>query len=353
MNKSQKILIWGNNWIGDVICSLPAVNALREKYPESRIAMVVRSPSDEILHNHPSIDQVIPLNKRDGLLTKIKLILYLRKEKFHIAFAFPNSFRSALMVFFTGARERIGYNKEYRGVLLTQAIRPPDSRYIHLSDYFLGIVKYAGCDGVNLDTKIGLDKDDLSFADNYIKGYISNVDNVNLLCIHPGASKPQRAWNIEKFGKLCSILSKKYRTRFIVIGNKQEYEIFAKLQDYLQEKIIFACSNISLSRIAALIKRCSLFIGNDSGIMHIASALGIPVVAIFGPDIPERTGPFVNRKLSYSVTKRFACSPCRQRFFKDCKPSVNNKALCIESIDLEDIIKGVEEINSQLMIFKV
>ncbi len=344
----QNILVWCPNWIGDVIMGIPAMTALRKRYPGAHITAVVKVPGNEILKGNPVVNEVIPYQDRrdryNRLIDSIRIIRYLRKKDIDVAVVFPNSFRSALMVLMIGARYRIGHVTDGRGVFLTTGIKVTDyERNKHRVEYFLDIVRAIGCKTPHKRPFLRLHPEKRRFALNYL--HESGVSDRDLLIgIHPGASKPPRAWSSERFGRLCQRLYREFNAKIILFGGSDDKGTVSGIEANTKERLITAVGDTDLMQMAALIERCHIFVGNDSGIMHIAAMVKTPVVAIFGPGIPEKTCPFCSREKIEIVSKDYPCSPCRQRFFKECKPSINNKPPCIEDIEVADVMRGIERL---------
>ena len=348
MTNIKNILVWCPNWIGDIIMGIPAMIALRKRYPKANITAVVRVPGSEILKGNPVVNEVIPYrNRGDGdncLRENIKLIKYLRKKDIDMAVVLPNSFRSALMVLMTGARYRIGHVTDGRGLFLTTGIKVTDyERNKHRVEYFLDIVRAIGCKIPRKRPSLRLHPEKRRFALDYLhKKGVSDSDF--LVGIHPGASKPPRAWSSERFGRLCERLYRELNAKIILFGGSDDKGRVSEIEANTKQRLITAVGETDLMQMAALIERCHIFVGNDSGIMHIAAIVKTPIVAIFGPGRPEKTGPLCAREKIEIVSKEYPCSPCRQRFFKECKPSISNKPPCIEDIEVADVMSGVERL---------
>ncbi|MBI5183690.1 MAG: lipopolysaccharide heptosyltransferase II [Nitrospinae bacterium] len=348
----KDILVWCPNWIGDVIMCIPAIMALRTRYPNAGITAVVGIPGNEILKGNSIIDEVIPYQRRGerykSLTEGIRLIRYLRKRDLDMAVIFPNSFRSALMVLMTGARYRIGYLTEGRGLFLTTGIKVTEyKKDRHMVEYFLDIVRAIGCKTPKKRPSFRLHPKERGFALDYLHNRGVN-DSDLLIGIHPGASKPPRAWSSKRFGMLCDRLYRDLCARIIIFGGSNDKgmvsDIVSGIESNTKQRLITAVGETDLMQTAALIERCHIFVGNDSGIMHIAGMVKTPIVAIFGPGRPEETGPFCAKEKVEIISKDYPCSPCRHRFFKECKPSIDNKSPCIEDIEVADVMRGVERL---------
>ena len=213
INKEEifHIALWMPSWIGDVVLSLPALKSLRIIYPDSRITAIVKPPTEQLLAGHPALDSILkfPSNKGDSFISQFNYALGLRKYRFDLGIVFPNSFHSAFMLMLSGAKLRIGYRTDLRGVLLTHSI--PVTRKEKISayrvNYFHKILSPLN-PGLVPDSydplwKTRIDKD---FKDILLIMGIDKKDHI--ITIHPAASKSERTWHAERFGVLCQKLLK-------------------------------------------------------------------------------------------------------------------------------------------------
>ena len=347
LQEINHISLWMPNWIGDAVLVLPSLQVLRKKFPSSRITAIVHTPTDELLSHHPDLDSVIriPLNSDDSFFHHIQFARGLKKYGFDLGVAFPNSLRSAVMMFLSGAKYRIGYNTDGRTLLLTHPVKV-NSRLIksqYRVDYFYNLLSSmelnppdSGFTALNQD-------DAMPSVQDFLRS-IGVKKNDFTVSIHPGTSKPERSWHPDRFGLLCQKLVKEYEAKIILVGNADEIGLLEQIEKFCPPKTAFINPRMNLREISSLIKACSLFIGNDSGMMHLAAMVGTPLVGIFGPGSGDTTGPHLEPEKKEIVTKNYPCSPCRQRFFKECKPSMHNKPFCLEDISIKDVTDAVQRL---------
>lgn len=342
----HNILLWMPNWIGDVILTMPTVHSLRKRYPGAKIAAVVKSPSDELLRAHPEIDTVIrfPVNGWAKEKTQWRFALNLRKYRFDLGVVFPNSIRTGLLLYLSGARRRLGYKTEGRACFLTDPIPVTQNlkKTAYRVDYFFNVFSPLELDPPEKKF-VPLKEENLSEVEAFLER-VRGGKNRAFITLHPGTSKPERSWHAERFGILSQILIKDFGVHIVLLGNQKERALLEKIQRFCPEGTAFLAPSLTLATLAALIRQSRLFIGNDSGMMHLAAMAGAPVVGIFGPGDPNTTGPYLPEGKCEIVTKNYPCSPCRQRFFKDCKPSVHNKPFCLEDISVQDVAKTVQKL---------
>ena len=356
INKKEifHIGLWMPSWIGDVVLSLPALKSLRVLYPNSRITAIVKSPIEQFLLGHPAVDSILkfPSNKGDGLISQFSYALGLRKYRFDLGIVFPNSFHSALMLMLTGARFRVGYQTDGRSILLTHTIpvTRKEKKTSYRVNYFHKILSPLSPGPVQAFHEPLLIKQPSIKLDNVLSSMgVGGKDY--FITIHPGASKMERAWHAERFGVLCQKIVQEYRVKIILIGTEKEKPLLKKIRAFCSQDEVHIAPELNLVEVTQLLKRSMLLIGNDSGMLHLASLNGTPVVGIFGPGHPETTGPYVDTKKKEIVTENYLCSPCSQNFFKECKPSPHNKPFCLEDISVKSVFESVRRLIIRLELY--
>jgi len=339
----RHILLWMPHWLGDVVFSLPTIQALRARLPHVRITAVAHPPAHEFLSHHPSIDSVIkiPYTPEDSFGSTCRFALGLKKYQFDLAVLFPNSFRSAMMVWLSGAKIRIGYQTEGRGILLTHPLAvQKDSKSIHGIDYYSRIVSCLGINDVEkkfepIVSKEEVEQQEESLAQQGI--YPSDFK----VAIQPGASKQEKRWHPERFGILCQKLIKERGAKILLLGSDAEAELIEQVRKFCPREHSLTFTGLDMRMVLGLLQNCQLLIANDSGLVNLAAMVGTPLVAIFGPGSPKTSDPCIEPAKKEIVTKNFPCSPCRHNFFKECKPSPHNKPFCIEDISVKDVSDAV------------
>lgn len=348
------IVLWMPSWIGDVVLSLPSLQTLRILYPSARITAIVKPPTDQLLADHPSLDTIIqfPKNKGDSFIKQFNYALKLRKYHFDLGIVFPNSLHSALMLVLAGARFRLGYRTDGRRILLTHSIPVirKEKRTSYRVNYFHKILSPLNPGSVpDCYDPIWKKSRGVTLKNSLIMMGVDKKDD--LITIHPGASKPERAWHAERFGVLCQKLIKQYRIKIILLGTSEERPLLKKISEFCPPDKVNVVPAFNLNEIIQLLKMSRLFIGNDSGLLHLASLVGTPVVGIFGPGHSDTTGPFLDAQKQEIITRNYPCSPCRQRFFQECNPSPHHKPYCLEDISVKSVSDAVQRIIKRLELF--
>ncbi|QPJ64844.1 MAG: lipopolysaccharide heptosyltransferase II [Candidatus Nitrohelix vancouverensis] len=344
------ILLWMPNWIGDAILALPTIDSLRKRFPQSRITVVSRAPADELLRGMPLIDSVITSPPRKaGFWSQVQFARGLKKYNFDLAVTFPNSFRSAFLLSLTGAKTRLGHETGARSMFLTHGVETTSAqtRSQYRVDYFFNALAPLKLEGPGKGLpEVGKLNGDASVDEALSRLGVRAGDFFAL--IHPGSSKPERGWHHERFTILCQKLIKERNIKIVLLGNEQERPMLEQIRKFSPDEMVSILPKLNLREVALVMARCGVFVGNDSGMMHLAAMMRRPVTAIFGPGSSDTTGPYMDRNELEVISLNFPCSPCRQRFFTECKPSSNRKPFCLENISVKEVAEGLNRLLNRL-----
>jgi heptosyltransferase-2 len=336
----MKLLIRATNWVGDAIMALPALQAVRNRFPAARISILALPYVADIYRGQGIADDLIPYDRHGehkGIGGKEKLADVLRSKKFDTALLLQNAFDAAWIVWRAGIPERIGYNRDARGFLLTKPIRVPTAGEIpaHENYYYLELLKRAGwIDSVPEIPEISLyvSEQESSQAEAKLQTFGSQVDAVRI-AVGAGASYGSaKCWPPERFAKAINQLLKKRKAEVILFGTPAEAQVSAAIRARLDQPALDLTGATQIAELPALLSRCTAFLGNDSGAMHVAAAVGLPVVAVFGPTDPEGTAPVTPH--SIIVQEKPYCSPC---FLRRC-PTDHR---CMTAIAPERVSEGI------------
>ncbi|NTW07209.1 MAG: lipopolysaccharide heptosyltransferase II [Syntrophaceae bacterium] len=331
----NKILIRGTNWIGDAILTIPAVDSIRATYPEAHIAVLAKPWVADIYKLFTGVDEVIIYeNQYDNALGVFHLAKLLKKRKFDLAILLQNAIEAAIIAFAAGIPLRAGYNSDGRGILLTHSVqRSREIRRLHQTDYYLEMVKALGCASVNkemhLETKISRHE-----AESVLQKYLPDPKK-EIIGIAPGATYgPAKRWFPARFAAAADKIAGANACQIILLGGKSDDDAAEEVKSLAQTGVLNLAGRTNLKEAVFLISQCRLFISNDSGLMHVAGALNIPTIAIFGSTNPQTTSPVGNQ--SVVVHREVACSPCLK---KTCPTDFQ----CMELITVEDIWQAAQK----------
>ena len=342
----KRILVLRYRFIGDTILTVPFLRNLRRAEPDAYIAWVVAPGSSEVINGIPYVDELIywdPVtihaDSRGTHKTvgdKLGFIRDLRARRFDKVYVLKRSFGSALMGFLSGARQRIGFATEGRSFLLTRAV--PYRHDQHEVQNFLDVLRTDGVPVVNDYLEAWLSPDERQFADSFFQE-AGVASGEMVISIHPFAANPPRAWHIDNFIELAGQLQERYNARILLLGGPRDHGALPGIRAALPKPPLEAVGTTSLRQTMALLARCQLMVCNDSGIMHLAASLRVPLVAIFGPQSPLKFGPWGGA--CRVVSRQFPCSPCKQKFFTECEPSQRGRPACLEAITANDVLVAI------------
>ena len=345
MSGRKKILVVRYRFIGDTILTLPFLKNLRLAEPNARIDMLIAPKSGEIIEDCPFVDNFIYFDttrkhKYENGKEKKKSFWYyvnlLRKNKYDKTYILKRSLSSAILVFLAGIKQRIGFDTEHRGFLLTKKV--PYDKEKHEFDCFLDVLR---ADGIKI-------------TDNKLENYVNpvsaekaeqiiqenNLTDKKLVIVHATATNPGKLWDLENFAKVTEYLINEKNANVIFIGTDFDYYTYKRMVKMIKTPLktqpLNLCGKLSLKESLALTKRVNLVIGNDSGNLHMASSVGTPVIGIYGPMSFEKWHALGdNNILLYT---KIPCSPCGLR--KKCP----HDKLCLKSITAEQVINAADNL---------
>jgi len=316
-----KILIRATNWVGDAIMALPALRAVRHRFPEANIAIVARPYVLDLYRNQEMCDQLIPYDPHSthsGFSGRERLASELRSQKFDVALLLQNAFDAAWLAWRAKIPERVGYARDGRSLLLTKAIPVPKPGEIpaHEQFYYLELLRRAGwLESLEHASFITMNVSDpqRDRAAEFLTNAGSRT-NVLRIAIGAGASYGSaKCWLPARFAELADRLQSQSVADVILFGTAAEAPVSNAISSAMRHPPIDLTGRTSIADLPALLSQCHLFIGNDSGAMHVAAAVGLPVVAVFGPTDPHGTAPVTPR--CTIVQEKPYCSPC---FLRRC-----------------------------------
>lgn len=317
----MRLLIRATNWVGDAILSLPALRAIRKRFPDAAISILARPYVAEIYRSQGIADRLISYESRGehaGLSGRERLAAELRNARFDTALLLQNAFEAAWLAWRAGIPERIGYARDGRSLLLTKAIPVPRYGEIpaHEQFYYLELLRRAGwANELEGETAITLaiPEEDKQRAERslLLAGARAGATRI---AVGAGASYGSaKCWPPERFAEVVNRIAPEMDADVILFGTAAESTVSRSIAAAMRHSPIDLTGTTAIADFPALLSRCHLFIGNDSGAMHVAAAVGVLVVAVFGPTDPHGTAPVTPRHAI--VQDKPHCSPC---FLRRC-----------------------------------
>lgn len=338
--QAKNILVMRYRFIGDTVLTVPFLRNLREAYPAARIDLMLEPFSGQVIEGCPYVDEVIPFefktihayssqSERGKWSGYAHYWKFIRQRKYDAVFVLKRSLSSALLAWAAGVPHRIGFATEGRGLILTDPV--PYRQDQHEVENFLDCLRV-------LDIHIGSKALELwpsAEADRKVGSLFSNAgwkqDDLKII-VHAAASLPAKQWPLERFAAVMKIMKQKYNARFIYSGAKGD----SSLYQTIEQQGPFAGLNLSgmttLHENLSVYRASHLFFGVDSGPMHMAAAVGVPVIALFGPTDERKWGPWGEGHTV--ITKRLSCYPCKPHKCADNE--------CMKRISIEEVIDALE-----------
>jgi heptosyltransferase-2 len=319
----SNILIRATNWIGDAVMCLPALRAIRDRFPEAHITILAKSWVADLYAQESFTNQMLMCDAKPWWSVAQEL----RRHRFDCAILLQNAFGAAWVACVAGIPARIGYNRDGRGLLLTRAVKVPKRGEIpvHQRFYYLELLRRAGL----------IEK--LPAGDIAITPQTSIRDRKRIIGISPGAAYgTAKRWLPARFAEAAAELASARGASVALFGSRAEHDLCEQIAQRLNgHNVTNYAGRTTLEQFIELAARCELFLTNDSGAMHIASALGVPTVAIFGATDDAATGPIGPK--ARAVREKVECSPCLLRecpIDHRCMTRVSASRVVREALDL-------------------
>lgn len=334
----KNILVIKLRYIGDVLLATPVLRALRERFPDAHLTMVINRGTEDVLKRNPDVNEVLTI-KRGTLADQIRFAGDLRCRKFDCVIDLTDGDRSALLTRVSNAPVRIGFNEEHRwrGLLYTSVVQFPP-RVLHRVERDLEALRPLGIEPKASPLVLMTSPQDDEEADRFLKDMGIEWSSVErkrpLVMLHPGARYWFKAWPPERFAELADRLAEAYRSLVLIGGSEAERDLAESVRGQCRSSPISLAGRTSVLQYTAVLKRCALFVGNDNGPMHMAAALGVPVVGLFGPSDPAVWGPKGGR-----VEVLYKGLDCRQCFHPDCFRGEQN---CMKLISVDEVFAAVQ-----------
>ena len=333
--KPFRILIRSSNWLGDAVMSVPAVRAIKNGRPDAQITIAVPAKIAPMWKLVPEVDAIISL-PNGSLLTTVSLLK--RRPAFDVAILFPNSLRVALESWFGGIPRRIGYQGHRRRWLLNQIMReprkprPPE----HHSLRFLRIARECGAETSNMEYRIPNGKGANPHQTSNIQpsqGYGLAGKHQTVIGLCAGAEYgPAKRWLPERFAEAAAKVSAQSSAQWILFGTKNDAAIGDQIAAAIGDRCVNRVGQTTLDQLIDELRECCLVLTNDTGTMHLAALLGVPVVAVFGSTEPSLTGPLGNGHII--LRHHVECSPC---FLRECPIDFR----CMKAVSAQEAAEAV------------
>ena len=312
----KNILVISLSNIGDVILTFPVIDVLKRDFPSAPLSVVVGPKAKRLLEDNPHIKEVLIFDKRQGPFAQLRWILKLRQEKFDLVVDLRNTAIPFLV------------SSKYRTLLAIG-----EQKNIHMKEKHLSRLKVIHDFGDEPIERFALfiNREEAVYIENLLKPHVGAEEK--FIVVGPGAANHLKRWRSDSFAEVCDELIKRYKIKIVLVGDKNDEQTVRAVVKEMKNKPLDLCGKTDLKQLAALLKSAVLVIANDSGIMHMASYLNVPTIAIFGPTNPIKYGPW--GKNSHLVKNTAVCTACE-------KPNRQHAHQCMDDIHPQEVLNTVK-----------
>ncbi|HTY10906.1 MAG TPA: glycosyltransferase family 9 protein [Bacteroidota bacterium] len=337
-NDVKNILLVRIDRIGDVILSLPMLPLLKRRYPNAAISVLIRPYTRELVERHSCVDEVLMYEHEDNLRSLWSVLREIRKRRFDVAIIPYPRFRPALILFLAGVHVRVGSGYRWYSFLFNQRVfeHRKDAKR-HEVEYNLNLLRPLGIDGRSEPEFDFSASSSAQAAINALMTEKSIAPKEDFIILHPGSGGSARDWSAANFSRLGSEVQERLGTKVIVTGGKGEEGLVQKVVAGMSGTPVAVVGALSLPELGELIRRAKVFVSNSTGPMHIAAAVGTPVVAFFPPIIqcsPVRWGPYTRKKKVFVADNK----NCRLCMGSPCRSDV-----CMDQIHADEVCAAIKE----------
>ena len=336
----QRVVVLAPNWLGDAVMALPAIRDLRRHFPSAQLTVAARPSVARLFRAVSGIDDILTFNKRKGEVAQ------LRSGQFDAAVLFPNSFHSAWIVRRAGIAERWGYRSDFRGLFLTRPVSRPKER-LHVGEYYQQLVRALGIDAGPLTPQIELPRAVVETARRLLeeRGWSAGQP---LIGIAPGAAFGHaKRWPAERFAAVMASARKELDAACVLLGRDEDRDASRGIEDALQGDaglVMNLVGQTELLTFIGVISHCSALLSNDSGALHVAAALGVPVVAIYGPTHERYSRPLTSiEEAGGRVATLSADVWCRPCWLRECP--IDHR--CMKRVSVDQVYASLRQVLQQ------
>ncbi len=340
-------MIRGTNWVGDSVIAIPAMREIRRLFPQARISLLVRPWVRDIYADREFIDEILEYDKERahaGWRGFVKLASELRARRFDLAILFQNAFEAALLAWWARIPQRVGYARDGRAFLLTHPCQiGTEVKKVHQAYYYLNLLAEMGWLPKRLweqpdyqpTIRIHAQDSDIREAREILRKE-GIGDNEVFVGLNPGAFYgPAKRWFPDRYAAVADSVAEEYNARIVVLGSSSDLPVVEQVAGNMKRKPVILAGRTTLGQLMGLISQCRLLITNDSGPMHLAAALDVPQLAIFGSTSEIATGPLSANAVI--IKNQVDCNPC---FLRECPTDFR----CMEGISVQQVLGKAREV---------
>jgi len=311
----------------------PAVSVLREGFPKAFMAYIVEKPYRLLVDGNPNLDKIIVMPREKRIREFLALIKQIRREKYDLVLDFHCGPRASLLTFFSKAKLKIGYRIKYRSFIYDLTLpRSKEKGYFHSVENHINLVKALGVQ-INSPPPLCLpqaQKEEREKVRRFIEE--NKLPGSKITVLHIGAGNRFRDWGTENIAQFINLIGQRQGIKIVLIGEKEDREAEEEILKRANLPLLSLVGKLNLRELRELISLSALFVGPDSGPMHLAASTSTPIVAYFGPTLSAHFAPWKSK--AYVIEKDFDCRPCKQKrcLYKDFR--------CLRSIKPEEVYRA-------------
>lgn len=334
----MRILVFQTAYLGDVVLTTPLLTTLKKQFPDAHLACAIQPSWRPVLEHSKVVDEIIPFDKKGaekGFFKTLAFAKILRKKKFDIALCPHPSFRSGLILRLAKIPARIGFETSSGNFFFTRLL--PHASSDHEIFRVLSLLDALNIDREDWTRTPAIKPNPAVDVENILHPLGIDTEKTGVVGLHPGSVWKTKKWLPEKFARVCNIIAKK-GLPVLVFGTENETDLVNEVVNAADDENVFPVIGLSLEELIALFSKLSLYITNDSGPMHIACALGIPVVAIFGSTVPAQGYSPVGDLSTIVQAERLDCRPCGPHGHDKCP---KEHFLCMNKVEVKSVVLAV------------
>jgi lipopolysaccharide heptosyltransferase II len=335
----MKLIIRAPNWVGDAVMALPAIDIARDISGADHVAIMARRTALAVFANHPDIDRVVTIDDRGSRIGGTwRAAWAIKDDHYDVGVILPPSFSSAMIFKLAGVSGRIGYAGDARSILLTRVVKPGAEKMHRAQTYIHLFEQLTSRKGVFKNPSMYLSHEDIAAGEKILAEHALSYDSAYAV-ISPRAVAESRRWGSDRYGQLAARIVTGVDCVVILLGTTADAEAGEEVRRQAPDKIINLCGKTSLPEAAAIASFARLFIGNDSGLAHLAGAVGCPVVVLSGPDDPLETSPLCEKKTV--IIKELDCISCVKN---RCPKSGDAFMRCMKLISVDEVFDAATKL---------
>jgi heptosyltransferase-2 len=335
----MKLIIRAPNWVGDAVMAMPVVDNTKEMTGADHVAIMARAGTAPLFANHPDVDRVVIIDdKKSRIRGPRKSANLIKEDHYDVGLLLPPSFSSALIFKLAGVTGRVGFSGDGRSLLLTRGIKIPDEPKHRARQYLYLMEQMIGRKGIFRNPRLYLSHEDIERGEAVLRERPISYDDP-YIAISPQAVAESRRWGVDKYGTLAKRLTDEIGCKVVLLGTGADEEAGAAVKNHAPDSIINLCGQTDLMAAAAILSFSRLFVGNDSGLAHLAAAVGCPIVVLSGPDDPAETSPLADKKKV--VIKDIDCISCVKNV---CPKSGDDFMRCMKLIQVDEVTDAAKSI---------